>query len=646
MIQPTPEQEYVWSRRGVNLPDRPTDPVGSQKRLAEDALAAGRTIGPPSMFSRKTTPREEALFPGSTPNPEQLAERLNESPLGLALPDPGDIGSLAGMPFSWYKKNVLKGNPLTKGSKTPADYGNWILGMEDPGFKYSGMEAKKAADIWKSKAARPVTNKFSPIEPKAKNVLDLAQPSMDDMAQMIGALDPDERRRVLTGFKAARELLKNNSEDFNVFMPTSMDPYNILREDKLPVALSKQISPTTEELARSPFDAIRSTQQIPGTHRLANIWKIPETTPTIRPWGTGVNSPEFQKTTFLVGKGGVEDLSKIKLKYEGPNPYTDIAEPYFGDEKDILQDYKAGRISPEQFEYSMKAHLNESYNDFKYPRYAYHNAEDPTKLSTFISNPSGLEDAIEAGMKRGDYSTLEDWINKVKTTKQDVNIAAATDKFRNGSIDSDEFRSMVKNGMRSKGHNWIVVDGYDDVAVKEFGDVREAQAYAKANDGTYVVNPDDYINYILEPGNSPMGPGRGPQYNKDKPIPNPSGIPGLEGAYRSPADVPPPAKFGPGTVGAELPLKMAFNVDFGKDPLHKTAVGNLISKLELTGHADLDAKIKRMKEIVGMPEMSNELWEEFRKHGFEVSRDPRMPADFRKKWNQSSSAPGSSGNEQ
>jgi hypothetical protein len=74
-----------------------------------------------------------------------------------------------------------------------------------------------------------------------------------------------------------------------------------------------------------------------------------------------------------------------------------------------------------------------------------------------------------------------------------------------------------------------------------------------------------------------------------------------------------------------------------ESPFKGTYIGNLIKDVPLTNNQELNAKLLRMKEIADLDRLDENLLEEFRTLGYTVSRDPNMPAEFRRQWSQGSS---------
>jgi hypothetical protein len=100
------------------------------------------------------------------------------------------------------------------------------------------------------------------------------------------------------------------------------------------------------------------------------------------------------------------------------------------------------------------------------------------------------------------------------------------------------------------------------------------------------------IDSIMEAEEAPKG----------KPISNPAGIPGLEAAYRSKENIPPPAEFAPGSVGAKLPFepkKPGDVLPFERKPRGSGEEG----KLSLQPFRDIWGGIK--KETGFGPKMKN-----------------------------------------
>ena len=100
----------------------------------------------------------------------------------------------------------------------------------------------------------------------------------------------------------------------------------------------------------------------------------------------------------------------------------------------------------------------------------------------------------------------------------------------------------------------------------------------------------------------------------------------------------PPQDTGP-VVNEDYSPLMAYKMPEDPRPIRDTELGQVIKYTEFTGNPELDTKITRMKQIANSFRMTEDLWEELRQLGTEVTRHPNIPPGFRQKYYSSQGNP-------
>ena len=174
----------------------------------------------------------------------------------------------AGLPFL----AATKGKPIFHGAKKSFEHfnpelydKNDTLGWMTHGAQPARYANSYAEGTMKSTGGGNRANVI-PIHAKAENVLDLINPNMDDLSQMVGSLPPHERKRAVNTFKQSKEMSSNAKED-------------------LAKHLERNPLQKSGHLKNSPFDAVRYSDIGEPT------FAIPETTKMETPWGTPLNDP-------------------------------------------------------------------------------------------------------------------------------------------------------------------------------------------------------------------------------------------------------------------------------------------------------------------------------------------------------------------
>lgn len=145
----------------------------------------------------------------------------------------------------------------------------------------------------KTNVAKP---RMIPARPKAQNVLDLVDPNPDDLSAALAAHGPDERKRLLAEFKAAKAHVRESPEDAHRLLREnhygSVDRIDVPKNEIPARYLADRLRMTPEEFDKTLFDAIRYRDNSEKS------WAIPERTPIETPWGTPLNKTPKELKVF------------------------------------------------------------------------------------------------------------------------------------------------------------------------------------------------------------------------------------------------------------------------------------------------------------------------------------------------------------
>lgn len=283
------------------MPEAPATPISVDENQREAELARFRQEHPikaklQDLFVNMPAGAAEGLI-GIDPEPGRVDARNTTNFFTQLLSSiPSEGLGLAGMPFAWYKAKGIKpihGTPKVFDYFDPKQYDRsdllgWMThAAEDPNYaaKYASGQIKHS----------PGRQNVIPIEPEAKNVLDLVDPNADDISQALASMDPTTRKWLIREFRRNRKEIRTELENPGYFgidkdNPLALNERHIninevpLREHPLR-RLAEDIRLTPQDTARMPFDAIRYNDMD------YKSWAIPETTPIRTPWGTELTEP-------------------------------------------------------------------------------------------------------------------------------------------------------------------------------------------------------------------------------------------------------------------------------------------------------------------------------------------------------------------
>ena len=193
----------------------------------------------------------------------------------------------AGLPFGAYAtkgiKQIFHGTPDSLWTKFNPN----VYNKQDVlGHMTHAAEDAAYADRYATKSAWGNSNRkgqrIIPLQPEAKNVLDLVDPNADDISQALAFASPAERREQIKKFKTANRQIGIEPEwvkqdfrhKYNADAPTKEYP---LRK----VAENLQLSPEVTE--NMPWDAIRYLDVNEKS------WAFPKRTPIRTTYGVPMN---------------------------------------------------------------------------------------------------------------------------------------------------------------------------------------------------------------------------------------------------------------------------------------------------------------------------------------------------------------------
>ena len=234
-----------------------------------------------------------AGFPQNETKASQLGELVNAG-LPFAAFGPKGIKSIYhGTQRAWDKvdysrldRNDVLGH-MFHGAENPEYSGRYAMG-HTKGIKHITENPK---DDPFSPAAFPkyydekkdnyisINPRVIPFKPEAKNVLDLVDPSIDDLSQAIASLSRQSRAQKIWYFKDDRRT-KRAIPEFNNLRHSGYKDSNAGYATK---RLAEDLNLTPEEFESSQFDAIRYHDQDEKS------WAIPEKTPIRSIYGAPLN---------------------------------------------------------------------------------------------------------------------------------------------------------------------------------------------------------------------------------------------------------------------------------------------------------------------------------------------------------------------
>lgn len=283
----------------------------------------------------------------NTEGMEPLAERdifslINRSPLGLLgdIADPVGSGSIspAGLPFAAYKSKGIKS--LYHGTRQkfdkfdPSKYDvNDVLGHMTHTAENPDYAAKYAEGFVKPHYPESYSSRIIPIQPEAKNVLDLVDPNADDISQALAFAE--NKDDLINLFKRKRASFRGEPEHWltREFRHPAHAQAPAKEHPIRKVAENLRLSPQTTE--NMPWDAIRY-------HDIdEKSWAFPARTPLYSQFGAPLTpeseliplSPIRMVRDDAVSTGQFPSLyrepvrsKRLNPKYNNPNAVESVKE--------------------------------------------------------------------------------------------------------------------------------------------------------------------------------------------------------------------------------------------------------------------------------------------------------------------------------
>jgi hypothetical protein len=182
-----------------------------------------------------------------------------------------------GTPNVFKRFDPSKANP--QGSLS-----NLINAAEEPGYAnmYAGGLSQVAT---KQKLPQIMRQNIIPLSPTAKNVLDLANPNLDDISHIMGNLHPYTRKTLLDDYK------------MNLQYPNELEE-GITPLQKLAYNIQDALDEDEKAIGRTLFDAVR--YETPGG---PSVGFVPGRAPLRTPWGIDLSpSPKISEGPVGIGK--------------------------------------------------------------------------------------------------------------------------------------------------------------------------------------------------------------------------------------------------------------------------------------------------------------------------------------------------------
>jgi hypothetical protein len=124
------------------------------------------------------------------------------------------------------------------------------------------------------------------IVPKAENVLDLIDPTPDDLSAALATMEPLRRKEAIRVFKDARRQVAHKGDIYKYIKSSHYPSLGEIPREEIPIrSLAEKIRLTPEDFDRSLFDAIRYRDV--GEE----AWAFPSRTPLETPWGVPLTEP-------------------------------------------------------------------------------------------------------------------------------------------------------------------------------------------------------------------------------------------------------------------------------------------------------------------------------------------------------------------
>lgn len=274
----SPSAKYL-NRLGLNLPER-YEPTSEERARYEQTARATR-ISPRQKIVQELLSGLGGIAEGF----------LGIEPLGV---EPGETGIgpttnkltqliLAGLPLA----SITKGKPLLHGTTeaferfNPSVYDKSDLLGSMTHFTTSPTYASKYAGGYKS--GRQTGGNIIMAHPEAKNVLDLADPDINDLSQALAAFTPEERKNILYRSKMGRGVWRGSDI-----------------KEGLAEELKSQFGARPDLFDKTPFDAIRYMDEVNK-----ESFAIPGRTPIRAAYGPEMTPIRKETPTFLAGPEGI-----------------------------------------------------------------------------------------------------------------------------------------------------------------------------------------------------------------------------------------------------------------------------------------------------------------------------------------------------
>lgn len=213
-------------------------------------------------------------------------------------------GLSAGIPFAVASKgkNVYHGTRRAIEELNPLAWGN-NKGMLSKMSHFA--ENPKYADMYAMGLGNaPGKNaNIIPAKVDAKNVLDMYEPTMDEMSQFVASLEPDRRRPIIDAYKSSTKMgsTRTNAN---------------LQEDILGALEERDV------IDKMPYDAVKYSA------RGEPSYAVPEQTNVTTPWGTSLSRTDRTKYN------GFEPVQGIPLRASSIDPAVKAQ-----NDKKIISDY-------------------------------------------------------------------------------------------------------------------------------------------------------------------------------------------------------------------------------------------------------------------------------------------------------------------
>lgn len=469
----------LLNRLGFNLPTAPAPDPSVQ---AANDQAAEQSQAQDPMWKQAVNQGIGGLvglFKGATGLGDQ-------GPAGPTWTNAGQVLA-AGMPFAGYASKgineVYHGSPNLFSKFDPSRYDTQdVLGWmthaaEDPNYARG-----YAIGTMKHRSGGGQPN-ITVLQPQAKNVLDLVDPNIDDLAQAMAPLPDYAKRDLISRFKAVRRQIRENPDPSNLreLAEYHMDDRHIkgrLDPAEIPAkVLAEHLRLGPEEFAKTPFDAIRYNDMDKES------WAIPAGTPITAIGRTHLASPPVGVKVRKAEMGYFEPFSEPKLMQD-PKPTIPV----------IKNDKSGGgSLMVNKPQYAWKAPAKPI--DYNFPL----SEIDPHLLSTYKLTAAGQEDF--ALHDAGKLST-QDLVNNAQGFKENV---------LGGFLKTPQGQAVGKDYLVGK------IDLEDYIKQAESWSLKGSKPNPAGMKAEPTISPEDLYKELTKPGSDPYA---NPSLDTPKHIPS------------------------------------------------------------------------------------------------------------------------------